>query len=90
MKKSERNIIVKAVNNGDRPGFNIYLISSGKNEFLMFHRHDGNLYKLLKDGVRLSDLRRVKGFHKEAVKRVIKVADEYLNDLELCREKKGA
>lgn len=54
-----RNIRVVAENNGTVDGFNIYLDFSGQREFLMFHRHNGLLYELLKDGIRLDDLGRL-------------------------------
>ena len=53
------NINVHAVNDGSNPGFNIFLDFSGQKEFLMHHRHNGLLYRLLKDGVRLQELRRL-------------------------------
>ena len=53
------NINVLAVNDGSNPGFNIFLDFSGQKQFLMYHRHNGLLYKLLKDGVRLQELRRL-------------------------------
>ena len=58
MKTYTRNVRIMAVNNGGADGFNIYLDFSGQREFLMHHRHNGLLYELLKDGVRLHELRR--------------------------------
>ena len=55
---SLRNVRIFAVNNGNKAGFNIYLDFSGQREFLTYHRHNGLLYGLLKDGVRADDLRR--------------------------------
>ena len=57
---SSRNIKVFAVNNGSNAGFNIILDFSGQREFLLHHKHNGLLYNLLKDGVRLEELRRHK------------------------------
>lgn len=58
MKKNNRNIRVCAVNNGNRDGFNIYLDFSGQREYLIYHRHNGLLYDLLKDGVAIDDVHR--------------------------------
>lgn len=60
MKNGNRNIRVLAENSEGRDGLNIYLDFSGQREYLMFHRHSGFLYNLLKDGVPLVDLRRWK------------------------------
>lgn len=58
MKRHNRNIRVYAENNGNRKGFNIYLVFSGQREYLTTHRHNGAIYGMLKDGVRLADLQR--------------------------------
>ena len=58
MKKSLRNVRIIAANNGSRTGFNIYLDYSGHREFLVYHRHNGLLYNLLKDGIWADTLRR--------------------------------
>lgn len=61
MKSINSNIRLIAVNRDCRPGFNIYLEFSGQREYLMSHRHNGILYNMLKDGVRLADLQRLRG-----------------------------
>lgn len=43
-----------------RGGFHIYMDLSGRRDYLMTHRSDEVLYGLLKDGIRLEDLRRWK------------------------------
>jgi len=58
MKNNMRNVKVTAINNGSLNGFNIYLDFSGQREFLMYHRHNGLLYALLKDGIRADELHR--------------------------------
>ena len=58
MKVKEYNMRVIAENNGNRDGFNIYLDFSGQREFLMYHRHNGLLFGLLKNGMRTEALRR--------------------------------
>lgn len=58
MKINNRNIRVIAENNGNAHGFNIFLVFSGRREFLMNHRHNGMLFEMLKDGVAVDDLRR--------------------------------
>ncbi len=58
MKRYNRNILVFTENNDDQHGFNIYLDFSGKREYLYTHRHNGAMYCMLKDGIRLTDLQR--------------------------------
>ncbi len=58
--KNLRNVRVLAENNKNRSGLNIYLVYSGKREFLMFHRRNGLLYTMLKDGVSIEEWRRMK------------------------------
>lgn len=58
MKKGNRNIKVVAENIKNENGFNIYLVFSGKKEYLMQHRHNGLLYGFIKDGVCIEDIRR--------------------------------
>lgn len=55
--KKLTNVRVFAKNNENRDGFNIYVDFSGQHEFLMFHRHDGLLYNMLKDGQTIRQLR---------------------------------
>ncbi len=58
MKRYNRNIMVFAENNGYKSGFNVYLVFSGQREYLFTHRHNGAMYNILKDGIRLADLQR--------------------------------
>lgn len=58
--KSNRNLKVIAINNGNKDGFNIYLDFSGQREYLMHHRNNSRLYAMLKDGVVIADIRRRK------------------------------
>jgi len=58
MKNLNRNIRVLAENRNQGDGFNIYLDLSGQKEFLMFHRHNGLLFSLLRDGICVDDLTR--------------------------------
>ena len=58
MKRYSRNILVFAENNGNQSGFNVYLEFSGQREYLFTHRHNGAMFRLLKDGIRLDDLQR--------------------------------
>ena len=59
-RRENRNIKVIAENNGNKKGFNIFIVFSGHREYLMHHRHNGLLYGMLKDGISLPDLRRWK------------------------------
>ena len=58
MKRYSRNILVFAENNGNQHGFNVYLVFSGQREYLFTHRHNGAMFGMLKDGIRLADLQR--------------------------------
>ncbi len=55
-----KNIRVYAYKNQDKTGFNIYLSFSGKKEYLCFHRANGPLYRIIANGISLSDLYRWK------------------------------
>lgn len=57
-KHAMHNIVVKAEVMDAAPGFDIMLIFSGAPEFVLHHAHDGMLYKLLRNGMRLDDFRR--------------------------------
>lgn len=58
MKRYNRNILVFAENNGNESGFNIYLEFSGQREYLVTHRHNGAMFSMLKNGIRLDDMQR--------------------------------
>lgn len=58
--RKENNIRIIAENSFNNHGFNVYIDFSGQREYLMFHRHNGMLYNILKDGICLSELRRWK------------------------------
>ena len=62
MKNNMRKVWVMAENNGNKAGFKIFLSISGQREFLMYHRHNGLLFRLLEHGVRADDLRRWEPF----------------------------
>ena len=55
-----RNLKVIAINDSNKHGFDIYLDFSGRMEYLVHHRHCGILYNILKSGVRVDTLLRVK------------------------------
>lgn len=58
--KYNRNIRVIAENNNGRlPGFNVYLDLSGQREYIFTHRRNGQLYNLLKNGIPISQLKRL-------------------------------
>ncbi len=96
--RENRNIRVMAENNGNRDGFNIYLDFSGQREYLMYHRHNGLLYGLLKDGVVVADVRRWRPAQMGAgrvgrtgaaqlydvVNHLVSVIDDYMMDREAC------
>lgn len=56
--KESRNIRIIAENAKLKDGFNIYLDFSGQKEYLIYHRNNGRLYNLLKDGVAVADMKR--------------------------------
>lgn len=81
MKNPDRGIRVFAVNNDKvHCKFDIYLEFSGQREWLMICRHNGILYNVLKNGISLGELRRVKGRDRERVQHLIKVIDEYIKE----------
>ena len=81
MKRADNRIRVIAVNNYKvESRFDIYLEFSGQREWLMMHRHNGFLYRLLHDSISLSELRRLKGREQRQIQYLLKVIDEYLED----------
>ncbi|MBR3586970.1 MAG: hypothetical protein IKO00_13175 [Oscillospiraceae bacterium] len=82
MKNPDRGIRVYAYNNEKVHGkFDIYLeLPGGRMEWLMMHRHNALLFNLLKDGIRLSELRKVRRFSGDMVKYVLRVIDEYIEE----------
>ena len=82
MKNPDRGIRVFAVNNYKvRSRFDIYLEFSGQREWLMSHRHNGYLFKLLERGISLGDLRRFGGRREQSrVQYLLRVIDEYLEE----------
>ena len=98
MKKNNRNIRVYAVNNDRKKGFHIYLDFSGQREYLIYHRHNGQLYKLLKDGVTIEEMKRWKPTYFgcaryahpssnricKVVKHLMNVIDDYMLEREAC------
>lgn len=98
--KNNRNIRVLVENNGNKNGFNIYLDFSGQREYLTYHRHNGLLYGLLKDGVAVADIRRMPPAQMGAcrvgrtgaaqlydvVNHLVAVIDDYMIERELTEE----
>lgn len=81
MKNPERSIRVIAVNNYKvESKFDIYLDFSGQREWLMMHRHSGLLFNLLRNGITLAELRRIRGRDQKIIKYLLKVIDEYLEE----------
>ena len=79
MKNPNRKIKVYAVNNNKLDSmFDIYLETAGKREWLMVHRHNGLVFNLLRNGVSLDELKKMKKESAERVRHIIKVVDEYL------------
>ena len=58
MRRYNRNILVIAENNGNQSGFNIYLDFSGRREYLITHRHNGAMFSILRNGIRIADMQR--------------------------------
>ena len=98
MKKKEfNNVIILAENEEYETGFNIYIVFSGKKEYLLTHRHQGDIYKLLSPGITLSELKRnnprqlfikhrirknVLGKSINSLNHIISIIDWYIKDLE--------
>lgn len=53
------NVFVKSISVVGAAGFDIALLFSGAPEIVAHHSHDGMLYQLLHEGMRLDDLRRL-------------------------------
>lgn len=99
MNKTTRNVSIAAVNNGQEHGFHIYLDFSGRREYLAYHRHNGLLYGLLKDGIHVDTLRRwspaanrhiPRNFTgdkrlRSMVKHLLAVVDDYIMEREVNR-----
>ena len=86
---NQNNVKVIAENNGNNPGFLIFIDFSGHRECLMHHRHSGLLYNELKDGMNLGEMKRWKANHSKwrsstKLERMMdhlnKVVDEYLTE----------
>ena len=71
-KSFPRNLKVIAINDGDKPGFDIFLDFSGRNEYLTSHRHSGLLFDILKTGIRVDDLTRMKHLTADACSRSVR------------------
>ena len=87
MKNGNQNTTVYAVNNDKRGGFDIYLNFSGQQEYLMWHRHNGNLYAILKDSVRISEIRHIaktRRYYSEMLRYLLSVIDAYMKEREYC------
>lgn len=96
--KDNRNTRILVENNGNKDGFNIFLDFSGQREFLMYHRHNGRLFTMLKDGMVVDDARRWKPSKKhvlcggrngsaelyDTVNYLISVIDDYLLERQAC------
>ena len=82
MRNPDSSVRVIAVNNAKvKSKFDIYLDFSGQREWLMMHRHNGILFNMLRNGVSLGNLRRMKGNDQSQVRYLVRVIDEYLEDL---------
>ena len=87
MNKTYNNIRVIAENKDYKPGFIIYIDFSGQREYLMDHRENRLLFKELKGGMNLGELKRWKtsrSYRKSAIKlermmsHLNRVVDSYL------------
>lgn len=85
MKNPDRGVRVVAINNDKvYSKFDIYLEFSGRREWLMIHRHNGILFKILQHGISLGELRRLKGREQGRVQYLLRVIDEYLSDIQVA------
>ncbi len=58
--KNHRNCRVIAYSNEKTGGFDLYLNIHGRQEYVSSHRKNGLIFLLLKDGIALSDLKRIR------------------------------
>lgn len=86
MKPGNRNVRIFAVNNYKIGGFDIYMDFSGKEEYLMWHRHNAALYDILKDSPRLADLQRIgRADHAyRSVRHILAVAGDLIAEKNEC------
>ena len=77
VKTKERNVRLTAASHKATNSMNIYLDISGHREYLMYHRFTPQLYRLLKNGIALEEIRR-----KQAEKRYVRDRSEkrYVRD----------
>jgi len=59
MKKEFKNLKVFAESQEGMAGYNIYVSFSGMREFVAWHRRNGMLYEILKDGIDYNELKRM-------------------------------
>ncbi len=87
------NTVIFAKYIDNKAGFSIYISVSGQQEYIMTHRNNTVLYALLKDGISLSELKRIgpkalrftmnrKHTKKSisSIDHIIKVIDEFVNE----------
>lgn len=85
--KGLNNVRIFATSRFERDGINLYIDFSGQREYLMRYRFSRVLYKHLKRGVQLEELRALSHEHYEtrdnqamvhSLKHIIRVADEFI------------
>ena len=59
MEKKEKNITLVASESNDKGWFNVYIDFSGHKEYLMPHRNNTRIYKMLCSGISIEALQRV-------------------------------
>ncbi len=87
------NTIIFAQYIDNKDGFSIFISVSGQKEYIMSHRKNTVLYALLKDGISLSELKRIgpkalritsnrRYINKSisSIDHIIKVIDEFVNE----------
>lgn len=82
-----KNVRIFATSRYSRDGINLYIDFSGQREYIMSYRYSRDLYKCLKKGIALEDLRAMgRGRHDtrngqttaHAAKHIAKVADDFI------------
>lgn len=94
MYKNRFNVYLRAENEISKKGFDIYVIDSGKKEFLLHHRPNHSLFLILQSGIRVSELERqcragrrkqindiyLSGKFIESARSILRALDEYTED----------
>ena len=58
MSDMRKRVKIFGINNGKSDWFDVYIDDSGRTEYLMTHRYDSSLFKMLSKGVSINEIER--------------------------------